>query len=255
MIDLKEILEKMNLNQKINYDKVMMKMVQNWQTAGIRPKVLFHACCAPCSTTTLERMTEFAEVTIYYANSNIHPRAEYQRREYVQQKFIHDFNEKTGNHVQFIAAPYRPQEYFEAVRGLEKEPEGGKRCRACFDYRLDTVAKKAVELGFDYFGSTLTISPHKNSQVINSVGIEVQQFYDVHYLPSDFKKGNGYLRSVEMCKEYDVYRQCYCGCMFAAKQQGVDLSQIRREALTFMEGKDGQKEFPEIRFSIDGIEV
>ena len=85
--------------------------------------------------------------------------------------------------------------------------------------------------------------------------IEVQQFYDVHYLPSDFKKGNGYLRSVEMCKEYDVYRQCYCGCMFAAKQQGVDLSQIRREALAFMEGKDGQKEFPEIRFSIDGIEV
>lgn len=126
MIDLKEILEKMNLKQKINYDKVMMKMVQNWQKEGIRPKILLHACCAPCSTTTLERMTEFAEVTIYYANSNIHPRAEYQRREYVQQKFIHDFNEKTGNHVQFIAAPYRPQEYFEAVRGLEKEPEGGK---------------------------------------------------------------------------------------------------------------------------------
>ena len=88
MIDLKEILEKMNLNQKINYDKVMMKMVQNWQTAGIRPKILLHACCAPCSTTTLERMTEFAEVTIYYANSNIHPRAEYQRREYVQQKLF-----------------------------------------------------------------------------------------------------------------------------------------------------------------------
>lgn len=142
----------------------------------IRPKILLHSCCAPCSTTTLERMTEFADVTIYFANSNIHPRAEYQRREYVQQKFIHDFNEKTGNNVQFVAAPYKPQEYFQAVRGLEKEPEGGDRCKACFDYRLDMVAKKAVELGFDYFGSALTISPHKNSQTINSVGIEIQRF-------------------------------------------------------------------------------
>lgn len=182
MIDLQDILAKMNLNQKINYDKVMMKMVSTWQKDQIRPKILLHSCCAPCSTTTLERMTEFADVTIYFANSNIHPRAEYQRREYVQQKFIHDFNEKTGNNVQFVAAPYKPQEYFQAVRGLEKEPEGGDRCKACFDYRLDMVAKKAVELGFDYFGSALTISPHKNSQTINSVGIEIQRFYDVNYL-------------------------------------------------------------------------
>ena len=99
MIDLQDILAKMNLNQKINYDKVMMKMVSTWQKDQIRPKILLHSCCAPCSTTTLERMTEFADVTIYFANSNIHPRAEYQRREYVQQKFIHDFNEKTGNNV------------------------------------------------------------------------------------------------------------------------------------------------------------
>ena len=167
MIDLQDILAKMNLNQKINYDKVMMKMVSTWQKDQIRPKILLHSCCAPCSTTTLERMTEFADVTIYFANSNIHPRAEYQRREYVQQKFIHDFNEKTGNNVQFVAAPYKPQEYFQAVRGLEKEPEGGDRCKACFDYRLDMVAKKAVELGFDYFGSALTISPHKNLSLIH----------------------------------------------------------------------------------------
>ena len=255
MIDLQDILAKMNLNQKINYDKVMMKMVSTWQKDQIRPKILLHSCCAPCSTTTLERMTEFADVTIYFANSNIHPRTEYQRREYVQQKFIHDFNVKTGNNVQFVAAPYKPQEYFQAVRGLEKEPEGGDRCKACFDYRLDMVAKKAVELGFDYFGSALTISPHKNSQTINSVGIEIQRFYDVNYLPSDFKKGNGYRRSVEMCKEYDIYRQCYCGCIFAAKQQGVDLSQTRRDALEFMEGKNGTEEFPEIIFQINGEEV
>lgn len=252
LIDVEEILAKMNKNQKINYDKVMQKMVKKWEEADTRPRILLHSCCAPCSTYTLEYLTKFADVTVYYANSNIHPRAEYQRRKYVQQKFIHDFNENTGNNVKFISAPYEPQEYFEKVRGLEKEVEGGARCRVCYDYRLDKVAQKAVELDFDYFGSALTISPHKNSQVINQVGLEVQSLYTTHYLPSDFKKNGGYQRSVEMCHEYDVYRQCYCGCVFAAKAQGVDLSKIRREALEFLEGKDADKEFPEITFKING---
>ncbi|KRM96926.1 hypothetical protein FC19_GL000453 [Liquorilactobacillus aquaticus DSM 21051] len=248
MIDLHEILDRMNQNQKINYDKILQKMIGNWQQQNVRPKILLHSCCAPCSTYTLEYLTKYADVTVYYANSNIHPRDEYKRREYVQQKFITDFNTRTDNNVQFIAAPYEPQKYFEAVRGLEKEPEGGQRCEACFNYRLDLVAAKAVELGFDYFGSALTISPHKNSQVVNRVGIHVQNFYTTKYLPSDFKKNNGYRRSVEMCKEYDVYRQCYCGCIFAAKAQGIDLPQIRKEARAFMQGKDAVKEFPDIKF-------
>ena len=251
MIDLHEIIDKMNPKQKFNYDKIMQKMVQSWQANGIRPRILMHSCCAPCSTYTLEYLTQYADVTIYFANSNIHPRDEYLRRKYVQQKFIHDFNAQTGNKVQFIAAPYQPQEYFEQVRGLQDEPEGGARCRVCYNYRLDLVAQKAVELGFDYFGSTLTISPHKNSQVINSVGIDIQELYDTQYLPSDFKKNNGYRRSVEMCHEYDIYRQCYCGCVFAAKAQGIDLSQIRREARALLVGKDGDQEFPEIVFNIE----
>lgn len=251
MIDLHEIIDKMNPKQKFNYDKIMQKMVQSWQANGIRPRILMHSCCAPCSTYTLEYLTQYADVTIYFANSNIHPRDEYLRRKYVQQKFIHDFNTQIGNKVQFIAAPYQPQEYFEQVRGLQDEPEGGARCRVCYNYRLDLVAQKAVELGFDYFGSTLTISPHKNSQVINSVGIDIQELYDTQYLPSDFKKNNGYRRSVEMCHEYDIYRQCYCGCVFAAKAQGIDLSQIRREARAFLVGKDGDQEFPEIVFNIE----
>ena len=251
MIDLHEIIDKMNPKQKFNYDKIMQKMVQSWQANGIRPRILMHSCCAPCSTYTLEYLTQYADVTIYFANSNIHPRDEYLRRKYVQQKFIHDFNAQTGNKVQFIAAPYQPQEYFEQVRGLQDEPEVGARCRVCYNYRLDLVAQKAVELGFDYFGSTLTISPHKNSQVINSVGIDIQELYDTQYLPSDFKKNNGYRRSVEMCHEYDIYRQCYCGCVFAAKAQGIDLSQIRREARAFLVGKDGDQEFPEIVFNIE----
>ena len=141
------------------------------------------------------------------------------------------------------------------MHGLEEEPEGGDRCKVCFDYRLDKTAQMAVELGFDYFASALTISPHKNSQLINSVGIDVQKVYATKYLPSDFKKNNGYRRSVEMCDEYDIYRQCYCGCVFAAKQQGIDFAQITKDAKAFMEGKDAEKSFPHIRFTYEGKEI
>ncbi|MCD2256340.1 epoxyqueuosine reductase QueH [Agrilactobacillus fermenti] len=251
MIDVHEVLDKLNPNQKINYDKLLQKMIAQWQSQSVRPKILLHSCCAPCSTYTLEYLTQYADVTVYYANSNIHPRAEYERRRYVQQKFINDFNENTNNHVQFLSAPYEPNDWVKTMRGLEDEPEGGARCRVCYDYRLEKVAAKAVELGFDYFASALTISPHKNSQIINEVGVEVQHVYSAHYLPSDFKKNNGYQRSVDMCKTYDVYRQCYCGCIFAAKKQGVDLAQINREARAFNVGKDGDTEFAHINFKID----
>ena len=118
--------------------------------------------------------------------------------------------------MKYIEEPYKPLEFFKLMRGLEKEPEGGKRCEACFAYRLDIVAKKAVELNYDYFGSALTLSPMKNSQLINKIGFHIQGIYATKYLPSDFKKNNGYKRSIELCTLYDVYRQCYCGCIFAA---------------------------------------
>ena len=255
MIDLQEILAKMNPNQKINYDRVMQQMTKAWVKENVRPKILVHVCCAPCSTYTLEYLTKFADLTVYFANSNIHPKEEYHRRAYVTQKFVSDFNEKTGKQVQFLEADYNPNEYVRRVRGLEEEPEGGDRCRVCFDYRLDKTAQKAVELGFDYFASALTISPHKNSQTINSVGIDVQKVYTTRYLPSDFKKNNGYRRSVEMCEEYDIYRQCYCGCVYAAKAQAIDLVQIKKEAKAFMQDRDGAQEFPQIRFVFDGKEV
>lgn len=176
MIDVEEILSKMNPNQKINYDRVMQKMVQVWEKNEQRPTILMHVCCAPCSTYTLEYLTKYADVTIYFANSNIHPKAEYHKRAYVTKKFVSDFNERTGNTVQYLEAPYEPNEYRKLVRGLEEEPEGGDRCKVCFDYRLDKTAQVAMDLGFDYFGSALTISPHKNSQTINSIGIDVQKF-------------------------------------------------------------------------------
>ena len=250
MIDVEEILNKMNPNQKINYDRVMQQMVKVWESDQKRPTILMHTCCAPCSTYALEYLTQYADVTVYFANSNIHPKAEYQRRAYVAQKFVHDFNENTGNHVRYLEAPYEPQEFFRTVHGLEEEAEGGDRCKVCYDYRLDKTAQVAVDLGFDYFGSALTISPHKNSQTINSVGIEVQKVYATQYLPSDFKKNQGYKRSVEMCEEYDIYRQCYCGCVFAAQAQGIDLIQIKKDAVAFLKGKDLEKDYSHIKFTV-----
>lgn len=255
MINVEEILSRMNPNQKVNYDKVMQQMVKKWQAENTRPSVLMHVCCAPCSTYTLEYITQFCDVTIYFANSNIHPKIEYERRSYVTQKFVNDFNRNTGQNVQFLAAPYEPNEFFRKVHGLEEEPEGGDRCKVCYDYRLDKTAAKAVELGFDYFGSALTISPHKNSQTINAVGLEVQKIYDTQYLPSDFKKNQGYKRSVEMCAEYDIYRQCYCGCVFGAQAQGIDLIQVKKDAKTFMADKDLERDYSHIRFVVSGKEI
>ncbi|KRO16057.1 epoxyqueuosine reductase QueH [Lacticaseibacillus saniviri] len=233
MLSEEEIKTMFEKNQKVNYDYVLQQVVAGWQAEQKRPRILLHSCCAPCSTYTLEYLTAFADVTVYYDNPNIHPRMEYERRKHVQQQFITDFNAKTGNHVTFIAADYQPSEWINAVKGLTNEPEGGARCTVCYTFRLDRVADKAKEWHFDYFASALTISPHKNAQLINELGMEIQYLYNVDYLPSDFKKRGGYKRSVEMSEEYNVYRQCYCGCLFAAKLQGVDLAQVNRDATAY----------------------
>lgn len=230
LINAQHILEKLNHHNKINYDSVLQEMISNWQSVAVRPKLLIHSCCAPCSTYVLEYLAQYADITIYFANSNIHPRVEYENRSVVQQKFIADFNHKTGHQVQFLQAPYQPAEFIKQVEHLRDEPEGGERCHLCYKMRLDLAAIKAQELGFDYFASALTLSPKKNSQKINQLGLEIQEIFAVQYLPSDFKKNNGYKRSIELCKEYDVYRQCYCGCIFAAKAQGIDLKDVTNRA-------------------------
>ena len=249
MLSYDEIRAMFDKNQKINYDLVLQKLVAKWQANNRRPRILLHSCCAPCSTYTLEYLTQYADVTVYYDNPNIHPRMEYERRKHVQQQFIEDFNAKTGNHVTFISADYQPSAWIKAVAGLQNEPEGGARCKVCYSYRLDRVAEKAQEWNFDYFGSALTISPHKNAQVINELGLEIQYMYDVSYLPSDFKKRSGYQRSVEMCDEYDIYRQCYCGCLFAAKLQGIDLAKVNREATAYYNAHKDET-FDNIAFTI-----
>lgn len=235
MINVEDILAKVKPNQKVNYDKLMQEMRDHWILQKIRPRILLHVCCAPCSTYSLEYLTEFADITVYFANANIHPKSEYQRRALVAQEFIRAFNQKTGHKVTYLEEVYQPNEYQQKVKGYEKEVEGGERCRLCFDYRLDLTAQKALQLGFDYFASALTISPHKNAQLINKIGIDIQNCYQTRYLPSDFKKNNGYRRSVQMCQEYDIYRQCYCGCVYAARIQGIDLKKVNREAKSFLE--------------------
>lgn len=229
-INATEILEKLNPHNKLNYDSVLKEVIESWQTRSAKPTLLIHSCCAPCSTYVLEYLASYADITIYFANSNIHPGAEYQYRSLVQQKFINDFNQKTGHQVKFLEAPYKPAEFIKKVKHLSNEPEGGARCHICYKMRLDLAAIKAQELGFDYFASALTLSPKKNSKKINELGFEIQEVFSVKYLPSDFKKNNGYKRSVEICKEYDVYRQCYCGCIFAAKEQGIDFKDITTHA-------------------------
>lgn len=235
LIQAEAILDKMK-HQKINYDKVLRKMIRNWENEGVRPSILLHSCCAPCSTYTLEFLSEHADIAIYFANPNIHPKNEYLRRVRVQEQFVSDFNARTGHHVQYIEAPYQPHEFMKMAksRGLTEEPEGGARCTACFGMRLEMVAEAAVELGYDYFGSAITLSPKKNAQLINEIGLDVQQLYDVKYLPSDFKKNKGYERSIAMCKDYDIFRQCYCGCVFAAQQQGIDFKTINQQAKAFL---------------------
>jgi len=241
MINPNEIIDNYrHKNQKINYDRVLRQMIERWEEEEKRPSILIHSCCAPCSTYTLEFLCDYADVSIYFANSNIYPESEYKRRALVQKKFVDDFNKQTENSVGFIEAPYKPNEFIKLMqeRELTEEPEGGKRCTACFEMRLDLVAEEAVELGFDYFGSALTISPKKNAQLINQIGMDIQKIYDVNYLPSDFKKNSGYKRSVEMCNEYDIYRQCYCGCVFAAKQQGIDFKEVNKAAKEYIKGSD-----------------
>ncbi|NLC04963.1 MAG: epoxyqueuosine reductase QueH [Erysipelothrix sp.] len=237
MISSELILKRMG-NQKINYDNVLRQMIKKWQQQETTPRILMHSCCAPCSTYTLEFLCQYAEVSIYFANSNIHPKSEYERRALVQKQFVEDFNKKTNQNVLFIEAPYEPQHFIKEVinKNLQDEDEGGKRCDTCFEMRLDLVAKEALKLGYDYFGSALTISPKKNAQQINTIGLEVQQLYDVNYLPSDFKKQGGTMRSIEMCEEYNIYRQCYCGCVFAAEKQGIDLKKVSQEAKNFKMG-------------------
>ena len=200
---------------RINYQLEMEKVLRTLD--GTRPKLLLHACCAPCSSATLERLSTHFDLTILYYNPNIYPPEEYHRREAELERFV----EQAGYHYPVVELPYDPQEFYTAVKGLENEPEKGARCTVCYRLRMRRAAQYAAEHGFDWFTTTLSISPHKDAKRINAIGQELEQEFGVRHLPSDFKKQNGYLRSLQLSEEYGLYRQDYCGCEFSAKARGV----------------------------------
>ena len=198
---------------KINYQKELDRIIERNQRDGVTPKLLLHVCCAPCSSYCLEYLSDFFDITVYYYNPNISPESEYRFRLSEEERYISLRGFK--NPIRMTDSVYDPNEFFEIARGLEREPEGGKRCEKCFRLRLEASAKKAAELGMDCFTTTLTISPLKNAALLNEIGFEAGENYGVAWLPCDFKKREGYKRSIVLSREYDLYRQNYCGCAFS----------------------------------------
>ena len=200
---------------RINYQLEMEKVLRTLD--GTRPKLLLHACCAPCSSATLERLSAHFDLTILYYNPNIYPPEEYHRREAELERY----DEQAGYHYPEVELPYDPQEFYSAVAGLEQEPERGNRCTVCYRLRMRRAAQYAQEHGFAWFTTTLSISPHKDARRINEIGQALEAEFGVKHLPSDFKKHNGYLRSLQLSEEYGLYRQDYCGCEFSARARGI----------------------------------
>ena len=206
-----------------NYQKEMEKMIEGLQ--GERKSLLLHSCCAPCSSAVLEKLQEIFEITVFFYNPNISEDTEYKKRVEEQKRLIEAFNKKNSDcPIKMIDGDYEPQEFYKIAKGLETCPEGGERCFLCYGLRLEKTAKLAKEAEFDYFTTTLTISPLKNAGKLNEIGEEMSEKYGVAFLPSDFKKKEGYKRSIELSKEYDLYRQNFCGCAFSKAES------LRREA-------------------------
>ena len=201
----------------MNYQKELENKIEQLQKEQKVPKLLLHSCCAPCSSYVLEYLSEFFEITVFYYNPNIFPESEYTKRIMEQQTLIHDM--PTKHPVSFIAGAYEKDKFYAMAKGMENMKEGGARCFGCYALRLEETAKVAREGEFDCFTTTLSISPLKNAEKLNEIGNKLAEKYGVSYLPSDFKKKNGYKRSIELSREYGLYRQDYCGCEFSQQER------------------------------------
>ncbi len=210
---------------KINYQKELDKLISGFNKEGVVPSLLLHSCCGPCSSYCIEYLSQYFNVTVFYYNPNIYPDDEYYHRVKEQKRFIEAFPAK--HPVAFIEGDYDKEHFYEIAKGLEHEPEKGARCHKCYDLRLRRTAFVAKEKGFDFFTTTLTISPMKDSQVLNEIGIRISEEIGVKWLPSDFKKKEGYKRSTELSKEYDMYRQDYCGCVFSFRERQLQKEQVQ----------------------------
>ncbi|MEE3483804.1 MAG: epoxyqueuosine reductase QueH [Bacteroidales bacterium] len=198
-----------------NYQKKLDQIIEALTQKGEVPSLLLHSCCAPCSSYTLEYLSNHFQITVLYYNPNIYPEEEYTKRVEEQKRLINELSPKYP--IQLITEEYHSEEFYNKVKGLEKEPEGGARCFVCYRLRMEHTAQLAKALGFDYFTTTLSISPLKNAEKINAIGEELGTLYEVKHLPSDFKKKGGYQRSIQLSKEHNLYRQNYCGCVFSKR--------------------------------------
>lgn len=201
-----------------NYQKELDKLIEKERKEGRTPSLFLHACCAPCSSYVLEYLSQYFSITVFFYNPNIFPAEEYEKRGRELQRLIGEM--KVAHPVALVEGAYHPEEFFAMARGLEEVKEGGERCFRCYRLRMEETARLAREGGFDYFATTLSISPLKNAGKINEIGEELAGIYEVKHLPSDFKKKNGYKRSVELSAEHGLYRQNYCGCVFSRRQEG-----------------------------------
>ena len=201
----------------MNYQKELDRLLERLKSEERVPRLLLHSCCAPCSSYVLEYLNRYFEITVFYYNPNIDPESEYTKRIWEQQELISRM--PFVHPVSFLAGPYDQERFYEMARGLEHVKEGGERCLKCYELRLSEAARMAVKTEADYFTTTLSISPLKNADRLNEIGMRLGEEYGVPYLPSDFKKKNGYKRSIELSREYDLYRQDYCGCEFSMNQR------------------------------------
>jgi predicted adenine nucleotide alpha hydrolase (AANH) superfamily ATPase len=198
---------------KQNFQLLMDEELKKIESTGEKPVLLLQCCCAPCSSAVLERLQEHFRLKLYFYNPNIYPQEEYEKRLAQFDKLLGA--EEFSKGIEILPSVYEPEEFEKAVKGLENEKEGGARCTECFILRLEETAKKAKEIGADYFCTTLTVSPHKNSQLLNELGVKAGEKYGVKFLPSDFKKQEGYKRSTVLSNELGLYRQNYCGCRYS----------------------------------------
>lgn len=202
----------------VNYQKELDQLLSGLQD-GKRPKLLLHSCCAPCSSYCLTYLSPYFDITVFYYNPNIFPKEEFLKRAEEEKRLITQLNEEYGTHIQYEEGAYEPERFFTMAKGLEQIPEGGERCFRCYGLRLQEAAEFAAQGGYAYFTTTLSISPLKNAGKLNEIGMRLAKEAGIAYLPSDFKKKDGYKQSIELSKKYGLYRQNYCGCVYSRKKE------------------------------------
>lgn len=198
-----------------SYSAFTEQVIDKVKLSGKKPSLLLHACCAPCASYVIEYLSDFFDITLFYYNPNISPKSEYDFRLSELERLCAEHPKAKG--IKILPCDYNAEEFFSAVKGMEDLPEGGERCRVCYSLRLEKTAEMAKQHGFDFFTTTLSISPYKNAKWLNEIGQELEAKYAVRYLFSDFKKKNGYKRSIALSAEYNLYRQDFCGCAFSKR--------------------------------------